>query len=144
MGTCTKFDSNPGNWTDRPIIDYHTYSHGGTYKIATNLTRVAVRGFLVNTSPWTTVPFRMWELHGGKVAHDSNVDEALGILHDAEDGLEVLSPACCTERWRGTLTVTRDDKNGKQARSVFFSPEGHIMTLKMFGTTAISPIRVLN
>lgn len=82
----------------------------------------------------------MRELHGGKVAHDSNVDEALGILHDAEDGLEVRGPACCTEGWRGALTVKRVDKHRKQARSGFFSPESHITTLKMFGTIDISPM----
>lgn len=49
----------------------------------------------------------MCELHGGKVVHDSNVDEALGILHDTEDGLEVLSPASWTEGWRGTLTESK-------------------------------------
>lgn len=46
----------------------------------------------------------MCELHGGQVVHDSDVDETLGIVHDAEDGLEVLSPASCTEGWRRTLT----------------------------------------
>lgn len=52
----------------------------------------------------TTVPSGMGELHGGQVVHDSDVDEAVGVVHDAEDGLEVLSPASCTEGWRGTLT----------------------------------------
>lgn len=49
----------------------------------------------------------MCELHGGQVVHDSYVDEALGILHDTEDGLEVLSPASWTEGWRGTLTESK-------------------------------------
>lgn len=50
------------------------------------------------------VPFRVRELHGGEVVHDGDVNEAPGVLHDAEDGLEVLSPASCTERWRGALS----------------------------------------
>lgn len=49
-------------------------------------------------------PFRVGELHRGQIVHDSDVNEALGVLHDAEDGLEVLSPASCTQGWRGTLS----------------------------------------
>lgn len=61
----------------------------------------------------------MWELHGGQVVHDSDVDEALGILHDTEDGLEVLSPAGCTEGWRGTLTEREETtETGKQIWSI--------------------------
>lgn len=56
---------------------------------------------------YQTAPFGMWELHGGQVVHDSDVDEALGVLHDTEDGLKVWGPASCTEGWRGTLTERR-------------------------------------
>lgn len=50
----------------------------------------------------------MGKLHGGQVVHDSDVDEALGILHHAEDGLKVWSPAGCTEGRRGTLPEKND------------------------------------
>lgn len=64
----------------------------------------ALKQTSVVTSHWLTVPFSLCELHGGQVVHDCDVDEALGILHDTEDGLEILSPASCTEGWWGTLT----------------------------------------
>lgn len=56
-----------------------------------------------------------WELHRGQVVHDGDVNEAPGILHDAEDGLEVLSPASCTEGRGGTLS-----EMGKQMCSFLF------------------------
>lgn len=46
----------------------------------------------------------MGELHGGQVVHDGDVDEAVGVLHDAEDGLKVWSPASGAQRGRRTLT----------------------------------------
>lgn len=49
-------------------------------------------------------PFVVGELHGGQVVHHRDVDEAVGVLHHAEDGLEVRSPASCTQGRRRTLT----------------------------------------
>lgn len=49
----------------------------------------------------------MGELHGGQVVHDSDVDEAVGVLHDAEDGLKVGSPASGAQGRRRTLTQTQ-------------------------------------
>lgn len=43
----------------------------------------------------------MGELHGGQVVHDGNVDKALRIFNDADDGVQVLGPAFGAEaRWR--------------------------------------------
>lgn len=80
----------------------------------------------------------MWKLHSGQVVHDSDVDEALGVLHDAEDGLKVWSPAGCTEGRRGAL---RDGGIKERSGKLFVKYKLHF---KQYGDTDwVLPVNIM-